>query len=130
VLKLIKFAVVGGIGTLVNLALFFLMVDRGGLNPTVGAIICFAITVTLNYFLNHLWTFRAQVAGEKLSLVRYAKYVTVSLVGLATNLIILNLVLLFFDPTLKVIGQAIGIAAGMVVNFAGSNWFAFRKKTD
>lgn len=126
--KLIKFALVGGSGTLVNLCLFFLLVDRGGMIPTIGAVLCFALAVTWNYVLDHLWTFRAQVDGEPPSVPRYLRFVGVSLVGLFVNLGVLNLMILTVHPAYVVYGQAAGIASGMIVNFMGSNLYAFRPR--
>lgn len=126
--KLIKFALVGGSGTLVNLSLFYSLVDRGGMSPTIGAVLCFLLAVTLNYFFDHLWTFRDQIAGEPPSAARYLRFVGVSSVGLLANLSVLNLVILTVHPSYKVLGQAAGIACGMIATFTGSNLFAFRPR--
>lgn len=126
--RLLKFALVGGSGTLINLSLFVLLVDRGGVNPTVGAVLCFAIAVTSNYLLDHLWTFRTQIAGERPSLSRYVRFVGASLLGLAVNLGTLNLAIYLFHPVAVVLAQAAGIAGGTAVNFIGSNLIAFRAK--
>lgn len=122
-----KFLVVGGTGTVLNLALFYLLADRLAVNPTVASIISFVVAVSSNYVLNHLWTFRSQIDSEALSVKRYLRFVSVSLAGLGVNLVVLNVVLWLFVPPYKVIAQAAGIACGLVLNFAGSNYFAFRK---
>lgn len=126
--KLLKFALVGGSGSVLNLGLFFLLVDEAGMDPTAGAVICFAVAVTWNYFLNNLWTFRAQIEDEKPSMGRYLRFVAVCLAGLGMNVGALNLVLALFHPVYKVIGQAAGIACGLAINYIGSNLFAFHKR--
>jgi putative flippase GtrA len=126
--KLLRFALVGGSGAVLNLGVFFLLVDREGLDPTGAAVMCFALAVTSNYVLNHAWTFHAQIESEKPSVGRYVRFVAVSLAGLGVNVGILNLVLALFHPVCKVLGQAAGIACGMMVNYTGSNLFAFRRK--
>lgn len=128
--RLVKFTLVGGSGTLINLGLFSLLVDRGGANPTLGAVLCFAVAVTWNYLLDHLWTFRIQMGGEAPSGTRYLRFVEVSLVGLAVDLGGLNLVLLVLHPSHKVIAQAVGIACATAVNYAGASLFAFRPKAE
>ena len=75
VTKLLKFALVGCSGSGLNLCLFFLLVDREGMDPTAGAVICFVVAVTWNYFLNSAWTFRAHVKGERPSPGRYFRFV-------------------------------------------------------
>ena len=51
------------------------------------------------------------------------KYFIIALSSLILNLIVLNIVLNFFDLSFKVFAQAFGIAAGTVINFVGSkNW--------
>jgi putative flippase GtrA len=128
--RVVKFALVGGLGTVVNLGMFYLMVDRGGVNSTVGSIVCFLVAVTLNYFLNHFWTFSHQLSGEKVSPVRYLKYVSVGTLALVVNVAVLNLILHFFQLPLKVIAQGIGILCGMACNFLGANFFVFVRKRD
>ena len=127
--KLLKFALVGCSGCGLNLCLFFLLVDRRCLDPTAGAVACFVVAVTWNYFLNSAWTFRAQVGGERLSPGRYLRFVAVCLAGLGVNAGALNLALALFHPTLKVFGQAAGIASAFAVNYVGSNLFVFHERT-
>ena len=111
--KFLKFTLVGGSGSVLNLGLFFLLVDRGRLDPTAGAVVCFVVAVTWNYFVNNVWTFRAQIQGEKPSMGRYLRFVAVCLAGLGVNAVALNVVLALFHPVCKVFGQAAGIACGM-----------------
>jgi len=125
--KFLKFTLVGGSGSVLNLGLFFLLVDRGRLDPTAGAVVCFAVAVTWNYLLNNSWTFRAQIQGERPSMGRYLRFVAVCLAGLGMNAGALNVVLALFHPVYKVFGQAAGIACGMAINYIGSNLFAFNK---
>ncbi len=125
--KLLEFALVGGSGTVLNLGLFYLLVDRGRANPSAAAVLCFLVAVTSNYLLNHIWTFRAQIGAEKLSVRRYLRFAAVSVVGLGVNVGVLNLALALFHPTWKVLGQAAGVACGALTNYLGSNLYAFRK---
>ena len=129
-----KFALVGGLGTVTNLALFFVLVDValfGTVPPLVGSAICFLVAVSQNYVLNELWTFRWASGGdsrrESLSLHRYAKFVTASLVGFAINAGVLLALLSAFAFSLALIPQAIGILAGMLFNFIASRRVVFRR---
>ena len=41
--QLVRFGMAGGLGTATNLALFFVLVDLGGLPPMLGMLLCFAV---------------------------------------------------------------------------------------
>jgi dolichol-phosphate mannosyltransferase len=125
-IQLIRFALVGGLGTVTNLALFFGLVDVGGLAALLGAVVCFAVAVTQNYALNELWTFTTEGDG-RLSWTRYGKFTAASLVGLAVNAAVLAGLMAVFAFPLLVIPQAIGILAGMAVNFLASRKIVFRR---
>jgi dolichol-phosphate mannosyltransferase len=58
--QIAQFATVGGLDTITNLIVFFVLVDVMGFPPVGGAVIAFAIAVTQNYALNELWTFNAE----------------------------------------------------------------------
>jgi dolichol-phosphate mannosyltransferase len=124
-LVLPKFLVVGGLGTLTNLIIFFVTVDLRSWDPTLGAVLGFVAAVTQNYLLNHGWTFVRQVRGAPRSLAGYARFVMVALLALGMNLAVLWAVLTLFDPRWKVIAQAVGIASGTAVNFLGSRFWVF-----
>jgi putative flippase GtrA len=125
-LQLLRFSVVGGLGTVTNLVLFFFLVDVGGAAPLLGAVLCFAVAVSQNYVLNELWTF-ATSSGGGLSLDRYWKFVAASLLGLAINVAVLSALLWLYRFPLAVIPQALGIAAGMAFNFLASRQIVFRR---
>ena len=124
--QLIRFGLVGGLGTLTNLALFFFLVDLFGLAALLGVVLCFAVAVSQNYALNELWTFATQGDG-RLAWVRYWKFVLASLVGLAVNAVVLAVLIETFTFPLLVIPQAIGILAGMAVNFVASRTLGFQR---
>lgn len=126
VLQLVRFSIVGGLGTVTNLALFFVLVDLGEMAALLGAVVCFAVAVTQNYALNELWTFATRGDG-RLAWGRYVKFVAASLVGLAVNAVVLAALIALFEFPLLVIPQAVGIAAGMAVNFVASRQIVFQR---
>jgi putative flippase GtrA len=134
--QLIRFAIVGGLGTVTNLALFYALVDLGEMGPLVGALVCFAVAVSQNYVLNELWTFATDGEGEgerrgkgrgELAWSRYAKFVLASLLGLAVNAAVLAALIAGFAFPLLVIPQAVGILAGTAVNFLASRYVVFQR---
>jgi len=126
--KFLRFAVTGGLGTVTNLIVFFLISDLWALNSNIGSILAFIIAVTQNYFINHLWTFEEYGKSNGISWKDYLKFSGVSIFGLVINLIVLNLILYFFTLPLKVIAQAFGILTGFIFNYFGSRIFVFTMK--
>jgi len=116
---------VGGLGTVTNLIIFFLLVDVLLFNHLVIAVVSFLISMTQNYLLNHLWTFTEFTLDSKPTIQGLLKFTTVSAGGLVVNLLLLMLVLAFFDPPVKVIAQAVGILGGTAVNYFGSRYWVF-----
>ena len=49
----------------------------------------------------------------------------VALGGFGINLIVLWMIILFFNPQLKVVAQAVGILGGTVFNYIGSKYWVF-----
>lgn len=125
--QFVQFGLVGGLGTLTNLLVYFLVVVARGKAPWIGATAAFGVAVTQNYLLNQTWTFGARHGG-KLALSRYVKFVSFSLLGFALNLAILEALIetFTFEGVTLMIPQAAGILAGMTLNFVASRWVTFR----
>ncbi len=126
--KIIKFGIVGGLGTATNLILFFIFVDKLGCEPNLISILCFIIAGSQNYVLNHLWTFNVENQKVSLSFKLWIKFMASSLLGLVVNLLVMNLLLYFFEWEYKIIPQGFGIAVGMIFNFILSNFIVFKKE--
>jgi putative flippase GtrA len=127
--QFIKFAVVGGTGTIINLAVFsliiWLYVEAAGTRPLVveqiASGIAFCVAVFSNYYFNRRWTFRH--SGPVIA--RFGRFFLVSCVGLALNV--------FFYTALhqwagvgEHLSELLAIACVMPVNFIGSKFWAFR----
>ncbi len=121
----VKFGIVGGTGTILNLIVFWSLVDLLGANHNLGSVVAFCLAVTSNYYLNRHWTFRRELAGRGPTRTAYARYVAINIVGLGINLAVLNLYISLFDPPLYLVAQAIGIGAAMGFNFVFSKLFVF-----
>jgi len=126
--QFIKFAVTGGVGAITNLTIFFVFADLLNLPEIPVSIGCFLIAVTQNYILNHLWSFKMNTAGAGLSLKRWGLFIASSLLGLTVNITVMKLILLHWVLPYKFIAQALGIAAGMLINFILSKYAVFRKR--
>ena len=93
-LQLIRFCLVGASGYVVNLAVYTLLLKAGDVHYLLAATGSFLVAVTSNYTWNRLWTFRGQrghVAYQGL------RFLVVSTIALAANLVILHLLVDFFE---------------------------------
>jgi len=76
--KLLKFLMVGAAGVLVNSAALFLLYQVARLPLLAASAAAVEVAIAHNFVLNNRWTFNQ----KKLSLGRFFKFNTVSLVGL------------------------------------------------
>ena len=125
-MELPKFLAVGLLGTISNLTLFYIFVDRLMFPALQISIITFLIASLQNYILNHFWTFTKKMDAEPPKILNYFRFLFVAMIGLFINLLILWWVIETFDPKIKVIAQAFGIAGGTMFNFLGSKYWVFK----
>jgi putative flippase GtrA len=128
-----KFALVGGSGVLVNLAVFNATLvawhlatgrplsDLGLTADYVANGLGFVVSVVSNYYLNRRWTFRStgRVATE------FPKFLAVSVVAYVVNLGIFTVAHTVFDLRGNA-SQLIAIACVMPVNFVANKLWSFR----
>jgi len=89
--RFIKFAIVGGCGVPINLGVLYGLTESG-LHYVASAIIAIAVALTVNYLLNHYWTFKKE--GNKSLFRGWCKYAVVSSIG---DSIYLGLMVLFVE---------------------------------
>jgi len=127
--QFVKFALVGGSGTLVNLGVFSLIiyvyVEAVGTRPLIveqiASGVAFCVAVVTNFTLNRRWTFRH--SGP---LVRhFGRFFLVSCVGLALNVFCYT-ALHEWAGLGEHLSELIAIGCVMPVNFVGSKFWAFR----
>jgi len=123
-LQLFQFGVVGGSGYIVNLIVFALLTQAADVHHTLAAIGAFGVAVTNNFALNRLWTFSSQGARDDHAGFQAARFFTVSLAGLAVNLVVLSL-LVDGAGLSELPAQAIAVAVATPVNFVGNKLWTF-----
>ena len=120
-LQLLKFAVVGGSGYLVNLAVFALLADNFGIHHAIAAVGAFCVAVTNNFLWNRYWTFGP---GDGRAGFQAVRFLTVSLLSLLLNLAVLEAILAGTEVG-ELTAQAIAVAAVMPFNFLGNKLWTF-----
>lgn len=119
-----RFSIIGGLGMVTNLLIFYVFTYIFLLNINISALIAFVAAVSQNYILNHFWTFKNYANGRP-NLKDYIKYTGVNIFGLGINLIVLNALLYYYKGIEPLSAQFLGIAAGLLVNYSGSYVFVF-----
>src|SRR5436309_3969874 len=112
-IQLAKFCVVGGIGYVINLAVYTALL-HAGLHYIVAAICSFVVAATSNYFLNRVWTFHDRRGHVG---VQGMKFLLVSAASLGANLLVLHLLVRVGFDQHKTVAQAIAIAVVTPMNF-------------
>jgi putative flippase GtrA len=125
-LQLVRFAVVGGAGFVINLAVYTLCVHSLGIDYHAAAVISWLVAVANNFVLNRHWTFDA---GEGRAHFQAMRFLIVSLVALAVSQLLLTA---FVEGAgiSKVAAQALAVAASMPLNFLGNKLWSFRSEAE
>ena len=118
-----KFAIVGISGILVNLGVLALLKDGFDINVKLAGALAIEISIISNFLLNNFWTWKER--REKSFWNRFAKYHMVTLISGAVNWIFL--VVLTDYGLYYLLAQAIGIGAGMMINFFLNHHWTFKK---
>lgn len=86
--EIVKFGIVGLIGTVVDVGVYNLLIFGFGLASIyIARIISFTLGATNNYILNRKWTFRSR---ERRVGRQYIQFLIVSVIGLGLNLLIMG----------------------------------------
>lgn len=121
--RIIKFSLVGFIGTLVNL--FFLLLLRSyGLEHFIASAIAIEISIMNNFLLNNYWTFSDRVNGKFLD--KLIKYHILSSLSSIIQYVTSNIIFYFIYSN-SIIAQIIGILLGYLINLLGSFKIVWKK---
>lgn len=110
--RLLRFAVVGGIGVPINLGILYGLTEMG-LHYAVSAFLAIMIAMTINYVLNHHWTFKDRQGSNKSLFRGWLKYAVVS--GIGDGLYLGLMVLLTEILDLWYIASAIAALATIMI---------------
>lgn len=119
--QLLKFAIVGGSGYLVNLAVFFVLTEPAGLHHLIAAVGAFCVAVANNFVWNRYWTFEP---GDGHPAPQAARFFTVSVAALLINLVVLE-ALIQGTSLGGLPAQAIAVGVAMPFNFLGNKLWTF-----
>ncbi|MEQ8833690.1 MAG: GtrA family protein [Miltoncostaeaceae bacterium] len=119
--QLMRFCTVGASGYVVNLAVFWTLIQFAGAHHLLAAAGAFLVAWTNNFVLNKFWTFRRH---ELSAAAQGARNMLVSLAALSLNLVLLETLVRGGSPELP--AQALAIALVTPVNFLLNRRWSFR----
>jgi putative flippase GtrA len=121
-LQLVRFGLVGGVGFIVNVAVYALFVHSVGLDYRAASVVAWLVAVMNNFVLNRHWTFDARDGRAHFQAMRF---LIVSLVAEVFSLLLLTLFVQGAGIA-KIPAQALAVAASMPLNFLGNKLWSFR----
>ena len=121
--ELVRFCLVGASGYIVNLLVYYVLLDGANVHYRVAATGSFLVAVTNNYLWNRLWTFRHRRGHFAYQGLRFF---VVSVIVYLGNLVILTVLVELGVG--KIVAQAIAIALVTPFNFIGNKLWSFRRE--
>ncbi len=113
-MQIIKFVIVGGIATVIDYIIFFILHELLDINTIVSNIISFTVSVIYNYIASVKWVFEVDKNKDKKQ--QFIIFIIFSVIGLLLNT---GIVYLCTDilKIYSLIGKVIATAIVMVFNF-------------
>ncbi len=124
-LQLVRFGLVGGVGFVVNLAVYAVCVHGLGIDYHAANVVAWLVAVLNNFVLNRHWTFEAADGRAHAQAVRF---LVVSLLAEVLSLLLLT-VFVEAAGVDKVAAQALAVGCSMPVNFLGNKLWSFRRES-
>jgi putative flippase GtrA len=124
-LQLVRFGMVGGVGFIVNIGVYTLLVRGVGAEYRVASVAAWLVAVANNFVLNRHWTFDAREGIARFQAIRF---LAVSLAAEVLSLLLLTF-LVESGGFHKVPAQALAVAACTPLNFIGNKLWSFRSQT-
>ncbi len=129
--RFLKFGVVGGTGTGVNLGLLIFFVEVCNLNENLSVVLSYGTSIQTNFILNESWTFRDKKAIAQGSiLTRAFKFNLVSMIGWAINMAVFAFYFNLFH-VFYILSEIAAIAVVTLWNFfMNIHWTWKHEETD
>lgn len=123
--KLLKFAMVGGIGFVVDTLIFILLYQLLELDMMVARLLAFIVAATTTWLGNRIFTFSSQCTSNKL--IQWQRFISVACFSAIPNFLVFKLIMSLIDSYFLgvYIALALGVFAGMVSNFLLSERWVF-----
>lgn len=121
--ELLRFLLVGGSGTLVNMVVLAALHSGAGWSLLLAGAVSNETALISNFFCHEHWTFSGDRHGNRVS--RFVRFQSVAAGGILISITILNVLDHFGVPYL--LANAVGIIVAVAWNFALSYRWAWRR---
>ena len=118
--QIIRFIIVGGIATIIDYIVFFLLHDYLRVNTLISNIISFTVSVIYNYIASINWVFEVNTNLDKKK--QFIVYIILSIIGLVINTGIVYLCVDILNM-FSLIGKVIATTIVMTYNFITRKMF-------
>ncbi|MFC5469572.1 GtrA family protein [Cohnella suwonensis] len=119
--KMAKYALVGGLNTGVDFAVFVTLVYASGFGSALAQTISYAAGVVNSYLLNRYWTFEMKA---KRSYAELARFIAINVLSFAAaTAVLLGLEALGAESALA---KLVSVAFSMTINYMGFRLWVFR----
>jgi putative flippase GtrA len=124
-LKFIRFSISGGLATLVDVVLLYVLVEWLKVWYLAAAVPSFLIGSFVHFLISNFWVFKGEGEQEKFG-KKYLKFTSIHILSLGINLILMYFFVQFLH-THYLLGKAAAIIGSLVWNFWGNKKFTFKK---
>ncbi len=123
--EVLKYAISGGFGALIQVLLTTILVTRFSLHYSLAAILAFIVSLILSFLLQHSWTFAGRDKANNLSTMTFW-YTAISVFGVGLNImllfILINLLHLAILPA-----DTVAIVVVSITNYILNSKITFRE---
>lgn len=110
--QILKFGIVGGIATVIDLLTYYLFYNFLKINPLISNVIAFSVSVTYNYIASVKWVFN--ITKDKSKKQMFIEFIILSIIGM----LLTELIIFVGTDKLKIDAMMIKIiATGVVMVF-------------
>lgn len=113
-MQIIKFGIVGGIATIIDFAVFYILHEVLGINTIISNVCSFTVSVVYNYIASIKWVF--DVDENKNKKTQFILFIVFSLIGMGINTAIVYICTDLMN-LYSMIGKVIATGVVMVFNF-------------
>lgn len=121
--QFLRFAIVGGIATLMNLGLLYFSTEFLKIYYLISAILAWILSGIFNFLLNKKWTFNENIRDR--TIMKYLKFSVVSIIALLFNISFLYLLTELFQ-IYYMLSQIMALSLSLGINFLGNKFWTFK----
>lgn len=115
--RIFKFALVGGLGAVINSSFLYLFTEYFGLFYLISSVLSIEIAIVMQFVLNDFWTFRDRRSRSVgVILIRLMKSNLWRTMGMAVNILVLYILTEFFG-VYYIISNFAGILCAFTFNY-------------